>query len=406
LLVIGLISGGWPKPKDSLFNHTLNMPSFFRILKKSRRSQARLGVIKTPHGQIHTPAFLPVATQATVKSLTPDDLREIGFEALLCNTYHLYLRPGHKAIEKLGGLHKFMNWSGPIVTDSGGFQVFSLGTALEHGVGKIVGFFPGRIDRPEKPVKPKLAKIDEEGVEFRSHLDGSLHRLTPQKSIQIQESLGADIILAFDECTSPLDDYQYTKRAMERTHRWAEICLKAKQRKDQALFGIIQGGQWRDLRVKSARFISNLPFDGLAIGGSLGKSKKDMLKILGWVMPELPSPLPRHLLGIGQSQDLVQTVKLGIDLFDCVYPTRLARHGAFLTPKGELNILRARYRTDKNPIMKNCSCYACQNFSRAYLHHLFKSQEILGLRLATYHNLWFINQLMREIREAIRDDKF
>jgi len=378
----------------------------FRILKKSRKSQARLGIIKTPHGQIHTPAFLPVATQATVKSLTPADLRQIGFEALLCNTYHLYLRPGHQAIKKLGGLHKFMNWPGPIVTDSGGFQVFSLGAALEQGVGKIMGFFPGRTNKPAKPVKLKLAEIDEEGVEFRSHLDGSLHRLTPQKSIQIQEYLGADIILAFDECTSPLDDYQYTKRAMERTHRWAELCLKAKKRKDQALFGIVQGGQWRDLRVKSARFIGNLPFDRLAIGGALGRFKKDMFRILGWVMPELPSSLPRHLLGIGQPQDLLQAVKFGIDLFDCVYPTRLARHGTFLTHEGELNILRARYRTDKGPIMKNCSCYTCQNFSRAYLHHLFKSQEILGLRLATYHNLWFINQLMRKIRRDIRNGKF
>jgi tRNA-guanine transglycosylase len=381
------------------------MSSFFKILKKSKESKARLGLIKTAHGQIATPAFLPVATQATIKSLTPADLKEIGFPALLCNTYHLYLRPGEKIIQKLGGLHQFMNWSGPIITDSGGFQVFSLGFALEHGVGKIAGSFPGRIEQPKKPVRQKLAKIDEQGVAFKSHLDGSRHRLTPQKSIQIQEALGADIILAFDECTSPLSTKQYTQRAMERTHDWAKICLKTKKRKDQFLFGIIQGGQWQDLRIKSAQFISQLPFDGLAIGGSLGKTKKDMFKILDWVIPETPEQKPRHLLGIGQPEDLIEAVKRGIDLFDCVYPTRLARHGTFLTSKGELNILNSSYRTDRNPIMKTCACYTCRNFSRAYLHHLFKAKEMLGPRLATFHNLWFIFQLMKKIREDIRNGK-
>ena len=365
-----------------------------------------MGLIKTPHGQIQTPAFLPVATQATIKSLTPADLKKIGFSALLCNTYHLYLRPGHKIIQKLGGLHQFMNWPGPIITDSGGFQVFSLGFGLEHGVGKIAGVFPGQIKQPKKPFKQKLVKIDQPGVEFRSHLDGSLHRLTPQKSIQIQEALGADIILAFDECTSPLATKQYTQRAMERTHGWAEICLKTKKRKDQALFGIIQGGQWRDLRIKSAQFISQLPFDGLAIGGSLGRTKKDMFKILDWVIPETPEQKPCHLLGIGQPEDLLEAVKRGIDLFDCVYPTRLARHGTFLTGQGELNILNSSYQRDKKPIIKNCSCYTCQNFSRAYLHHLFKTKEMLGPCLATFHNLWFIYQLMKKIRKDIKDDKF
>ncbi|MBL7155229.1 MAG: tRNA guanosine(34) transglycosylase Tgt [Candidatus Portnoybacteria bacterium] len=378
---------------------------FFKILKKGKKSKARLGLIKTPHGQIATPAFLPVATQATIKSLTPADLKKIGFPALLCNTYHLYLRPGHKIIQKLGGLHQFMNWSGPLITDSGGFQVFSLGFGLEHGVGKIAGIFPENFKKPPKPVKLKLVKIDEQGVEFRSHLDGSKHRLTPQKSIQIQEALGADIILAFDECTSPLATKQYTQRAMERTHRWAEICLQTKKRKDQALFGIIQGGQWPDLRKKSAQFIGQLPFDGLAIGGSLGKTKKDMFRILDWVIPEMPEQKPRHLLGIGQPEDLNKAIKKGIDLFDCVYPTRLARHGIFLTSKGELNILNSSYRTDKKPIMRSCSCYTCQNFSRAYLHHLFKAREMLGPCLATFHNLWFIYQLMKKIRKDIRDDK-
>jgi len=380
--------------------------SFFKVLKKSKKSKARLGLIKTPHGQITTPAFLPVATQATIKTLSPADLKEIGFPALLCNTYHLYLRPGEKIIQKLGGLHQFMDWSGPLITDSGGFQIFSLGFGLEHGVGKIAGYFPGQIKQPINPVKPKLVKIDEKGAEFMSHLDGSKHYLTPQKSIQIQEALGADIIFTFDECTSPLATKQYTRQAMERTHRWAEICLKAKKRKDQALLGIIQGGQWKDLRIKSAQFISQLPFDGLAVGGSLGKTKKDMFKILDWVIPETPEEKPRHLLGIGQPEDLNKAIKKGIDLFDCVYPTRLARHGTFLTPKGELNILNSSFRTDKKPIMKSCSCYTCQNFSRAYLHHLFKAKEMLGPRLATFHNLWFIHQLMNKIRKEIKSDKF
>jgi tRNA-guanine transglycosylase len=378
---------------------------FFKILKKHSKSKARLGLIKTVHGQIHTPAFLPVATQATVKSLTPEDIKEIGFEAVLANTYHLYLQPGYQIVKKLGGLHQFMNWPGPIVTDSGGFQIFSLGFGLEQGVGKIAGIFPGQNQQPIKPQKPSLMKIDEQGVEFKSHLDGSKHYLTPQKSIQIQEALGADIILAFDECTSPLASYQYTKRAMERTHRWAEICLQAKKRKDQALFGIIQGGQWQDLRIKSAQFISQLPFDGLAIGGSLGRTKKDMYQILDWVISELPAQKPRHLLGIGYLDDIKQAVKQGIDLFDCVYPTRLARHGSFLTNQGELNIFKAGYKTDKKPIMRDCSCYTCQNFSRAYLHHLFKAKEILGARLASFHNLWFMNQFIKGIREDIKKDR-
>lgn len=378
---------------------------FFKILKKSKKSNARLGLIQTPHGVIHTPAFYPVATKATVKCLSPKEVKEIGFEAVLSNTYHLYLRPGHQIIKKMGGLHKFMNWPGPIATDSGGFQVFSLGFGLEHGVGKISGFFPGNNKKPEKPVKPKLFKVNQKGVEFRSHIDGSKHFLTPEKSIQIQEALGADIIFAFDECTSPLSDYNYTKESMQRTHNWAEICLKTKKIKDQALFGIIQGSQWKDLRIKSAQFISQMPFDGLAIGGSLGKTKKDMYKILDWVIPEMPEEKPRHLLGIGHPDDLVKAIKKGIDLFDCVYPTRLARHGVFFTPKKELNILNACYQADKKPIMRNCSCYVCQNFSRAYLRHLFRTKEILGLRLATFHNLWFMSELMGKIRQTIKIEK-
>lgn len=358
-----------------------------------------MGLIKTKHGLIRTPAFLPVATQAAIKGLTPDEMQEIGFEALLCNTYHLYLRPGHKNIQKLGGLHKFMHWPGPTVTDSGGFQVFSLGSGLGEGVSKI--------KKIEKPGQKRMVKIDQKGVDFKSHLDGSLHRLTPQKSIQIQEDLGADIIFAFDECTSPLDSKQYTEKAMKRTHQWAEICLKTKKRPDQFLFGIVQGGPFQDLRRESVQFIASLPFDGFGIGGALGQGdlKGKMGEVLDWTIPYLPENKPRHLLGIGYLDDIRKAVKKGVDLFDCVYPTRLARHGTFLTDRGEMNILNSSFQKDKRPIMANCSCYTCQNFSRAYLNHLFKAREMLGPRLATFHNLWLMARLMEKIRKNIKDDK-
>ena len=382
------------------------MPSFLKIIKKSKKSAARLGILKTSHGLIHTPAFLPCATQAAVKTLTPKEIKEIGFEGVLCNTYHLYLRPGEKNIKKLGGLHKFMNWFGPIATDSGGFQVFSLGFGLEHRVGKVL---KGRDENnfneeKAKGQQAKLAEIDENGVSFISHLDGSIHRFTPEKSIRIQEDLGADIIFAFDECTSPLASYGYTKKAMIRTHRWAKRCLKAKKRKDQLLFGVVQGGPFKDLRKESAKFISDLPLDGIGIGGSFGKD--EMKKTLDWIRPYLPENKPRHLLGIGYLDDLKQAIKRGMDLFDCVYPTRLARHGTFLTNEREMNIFKAVYRLDKAPIVKNCACYTCQNFSRAYLRHLFKAGEILGSRLATFHNLWFMRQFIEEIKQAIKDNKF
>lgn len=358
---------------------------FFRILKKSKKSRARLGLIKTSHGVIHTPAFLPVATQAALKGLNSKEVKEIGYEALLANTYHLYLRPGHKIIQRLGGLHKFMKWPRPIVTDSGGFQVFSLGSGLGKGVSKI--------KKIEKPIQKKLVRINQKGVDFKSHLDGSLHRLTPRKSIRIQEALGADIIFTFDECTSPLDNKLYTQKAMERTHRWAKICLKTKKRSDQFLFGIVQGGPFQDLREISAQFIGALPFDGFGIGGSLGQGelKNKMMDILDWTIPHLPENKPRHLLGIGYLEDMEKSIAKGIDLFDCVYPTRLARHGILLTEKGPLNILKAKYKADKQ---------------YAYLHHLFKAKEMLGPRLATYYNLSFVNQFIKKIRDKIKHDKF
>ncbi len=372
-----------------------------KILKKDKKSKARLGLVKTPHGNIHTPALFPVAIKATVKSLTPEDVKDIGFEAILANTYHLYLQPGSKLIKKMGGLHKFMNWPGPISTDSGGFQVFSLGAALGTSIGKL---FKGEEGLTSKSSRAnKLSKVDEDGVTFTSHIDGSKHRFTPEASIKIQENLGADIIFAFDECTSPLDDYDYTKKSMERTHRWAKRCLKAKKRKDQALFGIVQGGLFEDLRKESAKFIGSLPFDGFGIGGSFGK--QEMKNALNWIIPHLPDSKPRHLLGIGYLDDIKSSVKCGIDLFDCVYPTRIARHGTLLTGKGEINILNAKYKDDKKPIMNNCQCYTCRNYTRSYIHHLFKAKEMLAARLATYHNLWFMARFMEGIREKIKEDK-
>ncbi|MDO8559171.1 MAG: tRNA guanosine(34) transglycosylase Tgt [bacterium] len=379
----------------------------FKIIKKSKKSWARAGILETPHGIIHTPAFISVATQASVKSLSPEDLENLGAEVILSNTYHLYLRPGAEIVKKAGGLHKFMNWKGPMVTDSGGFQVFSLGWGRVHKIGKI-GWFPGseefqeaRLPEEARLQRPKFVKITEDGVEFTSHLDGSKHFFTPEKSIKIQEDLGADIIFAFDECTSPLAGYDYTKRSIKRTHDWAVRCLKAKKRKDQALFGIVQGGEYKDLRAESLKFITSLPFDGIGIGGSLGKTRKDMFKILKRMHSFLPEEKPRHLLGIGRSEDLENCVKLGMDLFDCVWPTRLARRGSLIVKSGRINIKNAKYIKDFQPIEKGCPCYACKNFTRAYISHLFRAKELLAYRLATIHNLYFTLKLMENIRNAI-----
>jgi queuine tRNA-ribosyltransferase len=367
---------------------------------------ARVGRIETPHGTVDTPAFFPVGTQATVKTLTPDDVLAIGAQGILANTYHLFLRPGADLIEQLGGLHRFMAWPKTIMTDSGGYQAFSLGFALEHGVGKIAKMFPGAMDAPARPSRKKLARITEEGVEFASYLDGSRQMLTPESSIKIQQQLGADLILAFDECTSPLSDYDYTRAAMERTHRWAMRCLDAWTTTNQGLYGIVQGGAYHDLRDQSARFIGGLPFFGMAIGGSLGRSKKDMHDVLEWTIPLLPAERPRHLLGIGEPEDLFECVERGIDTFDCVAPTRLARHGGLYSASGRINIRKATYREDLAPIEEGCTCYTCQNFSRAYLRHLFVADEILGYRLATIHNLHFILALMERIRRSIVDGTF
>lgn len=379
----------------------------FEIIKKDAKTKARAGVLKTPHGNVEAPVFVNVGTQATVKALSPEELKSLGTQIVLANTYHLYLRPGEKLVDKMGGLGKFMNWDGPTMTDSGGFQVFSLGFGIEHGVGKIANIFPSE-DLNERPVeaRPKLATIDEDGAIFTSHLDGSTHRLTPEKSIEIQQKIGADIILAFDECTSPLHDYEYTKNALDRTHRWAERSLNAKTNSKQALFGIIQGGEYEDLRKESAKFISSLGFDGFAIGGSLGKSKEDMYKVIKWTNNILPDEKPRHLLGIGSPEDIFEGIERGIDMFDCVMPTRLARNGTFMIGLSRMNITNAEFTEDSNPPDKLCQCYTCLNYSRAYLNHLFKAKEILAHRLASIHNLYFIVNLVKEIRRSILENRF
>jgi len=389
----------------------------FRTIARCSKTRARAGVLALPHGTVDTPVFMPVGTQATVKGLTPAELEELGAQIVLANTYHLYLRPGAELVAELGGLHRFMAWPRPILTDSGGFQVFSLGFGLEHGVGKIAKIFPaeeagerpralGGEHRGEGSPHARLTRIDEDGVSFTSHVDGSPRRLTPETSIRVQEQLGADVILAFDECTSPLASYEYTREALVRTHRWAERCLAARRPTPQALFGIVQGGEYRDLREASARAIGSLPFEGVAIGGSLGKSKADMHRVLDWTIPLLPDAWPRHLLGIGEPEDLFAGVERGVDMFDCVAPTRLGRHGVLYVPTGRLHIANAVYRDDPAPVQADCACYACQHFSRAYLRHLFAANEMLGPRLATIHNLHFLVGLVRAIRDSIVADAF
>lgn len=375
----------------------------FEVHAVDRTSSARVGRLITPHGAVRTPALCPVATQAALKSLTPDEARDVGTELILVNAYHLYLRPGAETVAAHGGLHRFMGWDGPIMTDSGGWQVFSLGFGLEHGVGKIAGMFPDE-DRPRRPARgqrPRLTRVDEDGVTFTSHIDGSTHRFTPEISIRVQEQLGADIILAFDECTSPLHDEAYTAQALERTHRWARRCLAAHTRADQAIYGIVQGGAYERLRRASAMEIGSLPFDGFAIGGSLGRTKEDMRRVLEWTIPLLPPDRPRHLLGIGEPVDIFDSVERGIDTFDCVTPTRLARHGTLYTPEGTIAITNAGFREDFRPVEPGCPCYTCAHFSRAYLRHLFVAGELLAYTLATIHNLAFILGLMRRIQEAI-----
>jgi len=384
----------------------------FELLAKE--GEARAGRLVTPHGPIETPSFVAVGTQATVKAVSTEDLRKIGNQVIITNAYHLHLQPSEDLIEKMGGLHRFMGWEGPLMTDSGGFQIFSHGAGKEHGVGKIAPIFPEEKDRGQHLNSKKgtpLVKVDEEGVEFISYLDGSRHRFTPEGVMEIGRKLGADIILVLDECTSPLHDYHYTKAAMERTHRWAVRALVEFQRtcdNSQALLGIVQGGAYRDLRQESATFIADQGFDGYAIGGSLGRSKEEMHQVLEWTIPLLPQDKPRHLLGIGEIEDVFEVVKRGFDLFDCVAPTRMARTGTLFAKEAErfrIHILNAQFRDDLRPIDEGCNCYTCSNYSRAYLRHLFVAKELLAIRLATIHNLYFLESLMRQIRTAIREGR-
>lgn len=380
----------------------------FEIEARLPGTLARAGRLTLPHGVIETPVFMPVGTKATVKAVDPLELEALGAQIILGNAYHLYMRPGAELVGQFGGLHGFSGWHRPFLTDSGGFQVFSLGFGMEHGVGKIAKMFPGEGGLAPARLKTgeKLCRVDDDGVTFRSHIDGSVHRFTPAVSIDIQEKLGADIILAFDECTSPLHDHAYTGRALSRTHRWAEQCLAAKTRADQALFGIVQGGAYQDLRERSARFIDGLGFPGYAIGGSLGASKAEMHAILEWVCPLLAENKPRHLLGIGEPEDLFECIERGVDMFDCVGPTRIARHGALYTPDGKLSIRNLRFREDHEPIDPTCGCSTCTRFTRGYLRHLFLADELLFYRLASIHNLYFIVNLVRRIRASLIDGSF
>jgi queuine tRNA-ribosyltransferase len=349
----------------------------YKVLASQGR--ARAGVFSTPHGALETPVFAPVGTQATVKMLTPAQLNELGASLVLANTYHLYLRPGDELVAELGGLHRFMQWPRPILTDSGGFQVFSLA---------------------------QTCKIDNDGVTFKSHIDGSTHRFTPEKSIQIQENLGADIIMAFDECSDP-NDHAYSETAMERTHRWAERSLAAKKRDDQALFGIIQGGVNPDLRAASAQFIASLPFPGIAIGGlSVGETKNEMDATLDLVTSLLPEDKPRYLMGVGTPEDLINGISRGIDIFDCVLPTRLARHNAAFSSEGRLNLMNVTFAQDPRPIDETCDCYTCQTFTRAYLRHLIVAKELLAGTLLSIHNLHALIQMVKKIRISITDHTF
>jgi queuine tRNA-ribosyltransferase len=355
------------------------MPFNFSVIKKDPNSEARLGRLMTSHGAVDTPAFMPVGTQGSVKAMSPRELEEIGCQIILANTYHLYLRPGMEVLRDLGGLHRFMGWPGPILTDSGGYQVFSLGA---------------------------LRKITEEGVHFQSHLDGSKHLLTPENVVEIQEDLGSDIAMVLDECIPHPANHEYTTASTDRTVRWAERSLKVRKRSDQALFGIIQGGMYQDLRLECVETMASLPFDGFAVGGlGVGEEEATLNSIGEFTVALLPEDRPRYLMGVGRPQDLIFAVRSGYDLFDCVLPTRNARRGTLFTSKGKISIKRAEYSSDPRPLDDSCDCYCCRHFSRAYLRHLYLAGEILAARLHTLHNLHFYQRLMARLRIAIREER-
>ncbi|BFH12453.1 tRNA guanosine(34) transglycosylase Tgt [Paenibacillus melissococcoides] len=352
----------------------------YELIKTCKQTGARLGIVHTPHGSFETPTFMPVGTQATVKTMSPEELKEMNAKIILSNTYHLFLRPGHEIVREAGGLHKFMNWDRAILTDSGGFQVFSLSD---------------------------MRNIEEEGVHFRSHLNGDKLFISPEKAMEIQNALGSDIMMAFDECAPYPAERSYVKHSLERTTRWAERCLNSHARPhDQALFAIVQGGMYEDLRIQSAKDLTSMDFPGYAIGGlSVGEPKPLMYEVLETTVPLLPDSKPRYLMGVGSPDALVEGSMRGIDMFDCVLPTRIARNGTTMTSQGRLVVRNAKFTRDFGPLDPNCDCYTCRNYSRAYLRHLIKADETFGLRLTTYHNLYFLLNLMRQVREAIREDR-
>ena len=394
----------------------MKKPIAFTVDKKLEGTLGRAGTLSTPHGEILTPAFVAVGTKATVKSVSSEQVKEAGLQVVLANTYHLFLQPGDELIKKAGGLHKFMNWSGPTMTDSGGFQVFSLGSAYGKGISKVVAETNPTFLIPERSIDsdtPRLATIGADGVSFRAHLNGDLHYITPERSIEIQHNIGADIIFAFDECTSPTETLRYQEEALNRTHRWAQKSLDFHKSKEncerQALFGVIQGGRDEALRKRSAQEISAMTsagegFDGFGIGGSF--AKEDMSTAVKWVNEILPEEKPRHLLGIGEPEDLITGVENGVDLFDCVTPTRNGRNGTLYTSTGKMHVMNAQYTDDFSSLDPGCECYTCTHYTKAYISHLFRSKEMLAGTLASIHNLYFLAHLVDNLRQAILSGTF
>jgi queuine tRNA-ribosyltransferase/7-cyano-7-deazaguanine tRNA-ribosyltransferase len=374
----------------------------FKILKKSKLSRARLGFLETEHGVVETPCLVPVATQAVIKTLDSKEVEATKSQILICNTFHLHLKPGEKLVDKAGKLHKFMNWKKPLMTDSGGYQVFSLGFGTDFGLGsKILKREQEEGKTIKENAQPKKIKINHDGVVFRSPINGDELFLGPKESIKIQEKLGADIIFAFDECTPPLADLNYVKKSLEKTHRWAKICLKAKKSK-QSLYGIVQGSRFKDLRIESAKFIGGLDFGGFGIGGEFGNDKKTMQKMIEWVVDELPEKKPRHLLGVGYLEDMENIIKAGIDTFDCTVPTHYARRGIAFTSEGKLDMKKTKFLKKREPLDKGCVCNVCLNYKKDYISHLVRAKEITALKLLTFHNLWYFNTFVEEIRNKIK----
>ncbi len=357
--------------------------------------------METSHGVVETPSFVPVATQASIKTLTSEEVERTNSQLLIANTFHLHIKPGDKLVQKAGGVHTFMNWKRPLMTDSGGFQVFSLGFGRDFGTGKILKQKQADGKIIKIGTAPKNIKITQDGVHFRSPVDGAPLFIGPKESMKIQGNLGADIIFAFDECTSPIADYEYTKKSLLKTHEWAKICLKAKKT-EQALYGIVQGGKFKDLRIESAKLIAGLEFDGFAIGGEFGDDKEKMPEMLGWVMPELLEKKPRHLLGIGHLEDMEKIVAAGIDTFDCIAPTHYARRGIAFTSEGRLDLRQAKFLKKNESLDRDCTCEVCLRYNKDYICHLIRAHEITGLRLITFHNLWHFNEYVAKIRDKIR----